>query len=393
MARITIDYTPAVQQSAGIGRLTREVVRALLSLPSEHRYTLFCLGLATRQRKLIEDTRPSSNVTVHSSFVTFPLDDRWMYRIWHRARLPLPVELLAGPCDLYHATDFVLPPTRPGTRMVLTVHDLTFERDPDSAPPQLRRFLRRVVPQSVWRATHIVADSQATARDLAELYAVPAEKITVIYSGVDDRFTPAEPQHTPGDAAVRVRYGIGTAPFIISVGTMQRRKNHLTLVRAFAQLLTRRGLPNDVRLVIAGGKGWLYDDVLTEVEKLGLTERVRFIGFVDDDDLPGLYRAAAVLAFPSLYEGFGIPPLEAMACGTPVVTSNVSSLPEVVGEAGLMVAPLDVEGLATALHCALSDDAWRQQAVRHGIERARQFTWQRAAQQLLAVYDRVLAGT
>ena len=148
---------------------------------------------------------------------------------------------------------------------------------------------------------------------------------------------------------------------------MQRRKNHLTLVRAFAHLLKRERAERDLQLVIAGSKGWLYDDVVAEVKTLGISDCVRFVGFVDDGDLPAFYRAAAY-CLPSLYEGFGIPPLEAMACGVPVVTSNASSLPEVVGNAGLMVNPLDTDGLAAALDRALNDAAWRQQAIERGVE-------------------------
>ncbi len=375
MARITIDYTPAVQQSAGIGRLTREVVRALLQLDTAHHFTLFCMGRAGLSARAALTPRASLAVTA--------LSDRWFYRLWHRARLPLPVELFAGRGDLYHATDFVLPPVTPGKRTVLTVHDLTFERAPDAAPPQLLRFLKRVVPQSVRRAHHLIADSQATARDLTALYDVAPERITVIYSGVDARFCPAA---APSPAS---SFAPGGAPFVLTVGTLQPRKNHLTLVRAFAQVARR--LPG-LHLVIAGGKGWMYDQVIAEVARLDLGERVRFIGFVDDADLPALYCAARVFAFPSLYEGFGLPPLEAMACGVPVVASNASSLPEVVGDAGLLVDPLDVDGLAGALLRAVTDDVWRAQAIARGLARARQFTWRRAAEQLLAVYDALLSA-
>ncbi|MCL4505936.1 MAG: glycosyltransferase family 4 protein [Chloroflexi bacterium] len=401
MPRITIDVTPAVHQSAGIGRLTREIVRHLLQIESRSQYRLFCMGrvdsAGSATLAAIQPHPPRVTVPV----VIGPLNDRWMYRIWYRARLPVPVQLLAGACDLYHATDFVLPPVLPGTRTVLTVHDLTFERDPGSAPPTLLGFLKRVVPQSVRRATHIVADSYATARDLTELYAVAAEKITTIHSGVDERFTPrtTASYYKARSSALRAKYGLPAEPFILTVGTLQRRKNHLTLVRAMARLNDRlrtgdsgsESRPVGVKLVIAGGKGWLYDEVQEEIGKLGIEAQVVFAGFVDDADLPDLYHAAAVFAFPSLYEGFGIPPLEAMACGIPVVTSNASSLPEVVGDAGLMVDPLDVDGLSSALYRALFDEVWRTQAVSAGMQRAATFTWQRAAQQLLAVYDKVLA--
>ena len=180
MAHITIDYTPAVWQSAGIGRLTREVVRELLALDPPHDIRLLCMGGAITGLPVLRG-QPVTSVRI-------PLTDRWLYRLWFRARVPLPVEMFAGRSDLYHATDFVLPPTLPGARTVLTVHDLSFLRDPSSAQPRLLPFLTRVVRRSAMRATHIVADSHATARDLQELYGLPAGRITTIHSGVDNRF-------------------------------------------------------------------------------------------------------------------------------------------------------------------------------------------------------------
>ncbi|MCS7325123.1 MAG: glycosyltransferase family 1 protein [Anaerolineae bacterium] len=383
MARITLDYTAAIHQSAGIGRLTRELVRALLKTDSAHHFALFVMG------------RPGPEVPLSNLLRTrdLPLrvtrlSDRWLYRLWFRLRLPIAVQWLSGSCDLYHATDFVLPPMLRGTKSVLTVHDLSFERYPDSAPPRLLPFLKHVVPQSVRRATHIVADSHATARDLMELYGVPAHKITVIHSGVDARFSP--PRGTLLEARrtayVLQRYRL-RQPFVLTVGTLQRRKNHARLVEAFAHVAKH---DPDLSLVIAGGKGWLYDDVHQTIARLGLQGRVHFTGYIEDADLPYVYRLAAVFAFPSLYEGFGLPPLEAMACGVPVVTSNTSSLPEVVGDAGLMVDPTDVHALAMALEQALSDEAWRRQSVERGLARAQHFSWARAAQRLLETYEAVL---
>lgn len=392
MARITIDITPAVHQRAGIGRLTREIVRTLLTRPTVNQYRLFSMGKPIA-------VAGEASVSIESVFADRPgnvsikvgrLDDRWMYRIWYRAHIPIPVELFAGRTELYHATDFVLPPVMPGVRTVLTVHDLSFERDPASAPPRLLPFLKRVVPYSTHRATHIVADSHATANDLTNLYGIAPDRITTIYSGVDRRFKPGSDVswQSQQDAALRKRYNLGEKRFILTVGTMQRRKNHVTLVRAFARIAAH----TDFDLIISGGKGWLYDDVIAEINKLGIAARVRLAGFVADADLPALYRAASVFAFPSLYEGFGLPPLEAMACGVPVVTSNASSLPEVVGDAGLMVDPLDVDGLAAMLMRSLDDQVWREYAIAAGLERAREFTWQRAAQQLADVYERALAA-
>lgn len=397
MARITFDYTPAIHQGAGIGRLTRELGRALLKLSSPHEFSFFVMG------------RPADDVPLSSLMYTAQLPLKvtrhsipWLYRLWFRSNIALPVQTFSGVCDLYHATDFVLPPQRGRVPTVLTVHDLSFERDPDSAPPPLIPFLKRVVPDSARRATHIVADSKATAHDLTELYGISPEKITTVYSGAGERFTPYTGSYFEERrrTAILRRYKIGDAPFVLTVGTMQKRKNHLRLVQAFAKVIAQQSqIPNlqssnpqslPTQLIIAGGKGWLYDEVLAEVKTLGLEDRVKFIGYVEDSDLPHLYRAARMFAFPSIYEGFGIPPLEAMACGVPVVTSNVSSLPEVVGDAGAQVDPFDVDALAHALDIALHDEVWRAQAIENGIARAKQFTWQSAAEQLMAVYERVI---
>lgn len=397
LARITLDYTPAIHQGAGIGRLTRELTRALLAAGSSHQFNLFVMGQPGADV-------PLSNImhTAHLPMHVTRYSDRWLYRLWFRTRVKLPVQTFSGSCDLYHATDFVLPPLRRGTPSVLTVHDLSFERDPDSAPPRLIPFLKRVVPQSARRATHIVADSHATAHDLAHLYGIASDKITTIHSGVEARFSPyrATLYEERRRAYVLKKYKLGDVPFVLTVGTMQRRKNHLRLVQAFAKMIHDQTLMNDgsqsfvmnhLSLVIAGGKGWLYEEVFAEVKRLGLEDRVKFIGFVDDMDLPHLYRAASVFAFPSTYEGFGLPLLEALACGVPVVTSNASSLPEVVGEAAWQVDPYDVDALAQALDRALNDEDWRAAVIQRGVARAAQFTWQRAAEQLLKVYAQVLA--
>jgi glycosyltransferase involved in cell wall biosynthesis len=320
-----------------------------------------------------------------------PLDDIWLVRVWHRARLPLPVNWLTGPIDLFHSPDFTLPPVRRGTRTLLTVHDLSFIRDPESATPVLRHYLNAVVPRSVARADHVLADSQATRADLVELYRTPAEKISVLYSGVHESFRPVTDPATL--AAVRARYGLGDAPFVLAVGTLQPRKNYVRLIQAFAAISNLQPLTSNLHLVIAGGKGWRYDAIFAEVEKLGLRDRVLFPGFVADADLPALYSAARVLAYPSIYEGFGLPMLEAMACGTPVVTSTASCMPEVAGDAALLVPPTDVDALAAALDRALTDEALRADLIAKGRARARQFSWAKSAQQLLGIYHAVCAAS
>ncbi len=371
---IGIDYTAAVHQSAGIGRYVRELTRALAALHPEADWRLFAAG-AQRGDLL---PLPAGCVAAPAR-----LSERTLARLWHRLRLPIPVERWTGRLDLFHATDFTLPPTRRATRTVLTIHDLSFERYPDQTMPGMLDYLKQVVPRSVRRAAAVIAVSEATRQEIVALYGTPAEKITAVPHGVDPRFAP---QAAPGEA-IRAKYRLpAESPLVLTVGTMQPRKNHLGLVRAWARVEAAG------TLVIAGGKGWAYDAVYEEVARLGIAERVIFAGYVDDADLPALYRTADVFAFPALYEGFGLPVLEAMACGTPVVTSNVSSLPEVAGEAALLVDPLDVDALAAAIAHLLGDTALRGSLRAKGLARAQAFSWQRAAAQVWEVYTRLLAG-
>ena len=401
--RIGIDYTSAVTQGAGIGRYTRELLRAVLAQSSQNTYSLF---YASPQKM-----RPAEFGIPPAGFLIrrLPFHDKWLMRVWQRLRLPIPVELIIGKVDLFHSPDFTLPPTLPGVPTLLTVHDLSFIRDPDSAWPSLRAFLNEAVPRSVKRAFHVLADSQATKNDLIELLGTPAEKITVLYSGVERRFAPVRDQAQID--RVCAKYDL-PRPFILSVGTLQPRKNYGRLIEAFGQFINMpqpstsphsvhalsaergragRDASSDFHLVITGGKGWLYESIFEQVKQSGLEGHMHFPGFVDDDDLPALYSAADLFSYVSLYEGFGLPLLEAMACGTPVIGSSTSSLPEVIGEAGLQVDPRSVDEIASALQQMIAHPELREKSIGLGLERAQLFTWEKAARKLLTVYDRISA--
>ncbi|MHB9034489.1 MAG: glycosyltransferase family 4 protein, partial [Anaerolineae bacterium] len=220
--------------------------------------------------------------------------------------------------------------------------------------------------------------------DLCELFNVPPQRVTVVYAGYDPGFTSIP---SSSDSATLTQLGI-TKPYILGLGTLQPRKNFSTLIRAYHQLIEERHIPH--QLVIGGGKGWLYEDIFATVQELKLAERVLFLGYVQDEKLPALYRGADVFAFPSLYEGFGIPILEAMGCGTPVVTANTSSLPEVAGEAALQVNPQDSAALADAIWRIIDDTALRESLVCRGFERIKVFSWRTAAETLLKVYHSAL---
>lgn len=377
MPIIGIDYTPAYEQGGGIGRYVRELVRAAARQQSPDTYRLFVAG--TRNQNLPPPVSPQ--------FVWKPtrLNPTWLARLWHRSHIPVPVEFFVGKVDLFHATDFVLPPVTPYTRTLLTVHDLSFVRVPEAASPRLKRYLDTVVPHSVRRADHVLADSQATKDDLIALYDTPADKITVLLSGVDSAYVPIEDKAL--QQIVRRKYALGDTPYLFSVGTVQPRKNYSRLIQALARL---RAQNYNVNLVIAGGKGWLEDPIYEVLRAERMHDFVHFIGFADDIDLPTLYSAAACTVLPSLYEGFGLPVLESFACGTPVITSNLSSLPEVAGDAGLLVNPTEVDEIVASVKKVLDDSVLRSTLISRGLARAQIFTWDHSAAHLLQVYQNLL---
>jgi len=381
LLRIGIDYTAAARQGAGIGRYTRELITAALALQPDHEFVLLAatagLGEAwTRQARRLHEIASPGRLSIR----TLPLTDDWMARLWHRLRLPLPAELVTGKLDLFYAPDFLLPPLAGKARTLITIHDLSFLRHPETFPSQLRAYLETAVPRSAERADHVLTDSEATRRDVIELLGLAPERVTTLLLGVSDTFTPDAGPHER--AHLRSAYAIGDRPYILAVGTVQPRKNYARLISA----VDRVREVADVDLVIAGRPAWLADEVLAAA---AARDHVHLLGFVADTDLPMLYRQAGALAFPSLYEGFGLPPLEAMACGTPVIASSASSVPEAVGDAGLLLDPLDVAAWADALIAVHADADLRAGLIAAGLARAAGFTWTRAAEAWLAAIARM----
>jgi glycosyltransferase involved in cell wall biosynthesis len=380
--RIAIDYSAAVNQRAGVGRLVRNQVLALSEVDHVNQYQLL---YARPNRGSGPPMFPKArNFSRHQ----VGLRERWLTIMWHRANLPLPADWLSGPVDVYHSPDFVLPPLR-RARGILTVHDLAFLMRPECADARLRAYLEEVVPRSVQRADFIIADSENTRNDLVVLLGVRSAAVAVVPGGVEERFTPVS-----DEAALRLarqRLTVGDAPFILSIGVIEPRKNLNRLMDAFAMLKQRAVGPPGLKLVLAGGRGWLVEGILEHHAASPVRHDILLPGFVPDDLLPAAYTAASVFAFPSLYEGFGLPILEAMACGTPVVASRASCLPEVAEGAAVLIDPDDTEELAHALEQAVCDAELRLQLIERGRARASEYTWNRAAKALLDVYARVAA--
>ncbi len=311
-------------------------------------------------------------------------------RLWTHLRLSW--EMAARPPDLLFVPAHVLPLIHP-RRSVVTVHDLGYLYYPEAHTRSQNAYLRWSTRYNARAAARVLADSQATRDDLVRHCRIPAGKIVVVYPGRDESLAPVT--DPAALAAVRARYGLA-GRYLLHVGTLQPRKNLIRLVQAFASLLASGGEPSaaDLQLVITGKKGWLYGDLLAEVDKLGLAAQGRVVltGYLPDADLPALLSGALAFCFPSLYEGFGFPVIEAMACGAPVVCSNVSSLPEVAGDAALLVDPLDVTALAAALGQVATDEGLRRELSERGLRQAAKFSWRQSARQVLDVFDEVGRG-
>lgn len=302
----------------------------------------------------------------------------------------LPVALLRSGARLYHGAAYAMPALCP-VPAVVTIHDLSFIRMPEAFPRLQANYLKLATRLSARRAAALVAVSEFTAREVVRLLGVPAERVHVVPNGCDPR---CRPLPTDVVAAYRARSGLPER-FVLAVGTLQPRKNLDMLLRAYATLrrdwdAAADGAPP--ALVVAGGQGWGGLDVEAHAAALGIADDLYLPGFVPEDDLPALYNAALCLAFPSRYEGFGLPAVEAMACGTPVVVSDASSLPEVVGEVGLRVPPDDVAGWAAALRHLATDEPARRALAERVPARAATFTWRRAANQTVGVWRSVLAA-
>lgn len=370
---VGFDATAAVRQSAGIGRYTRQLLEALAARDDLAFRLFYCARGASVER--LPSLPPTARLRA------LPLSDRVTNAIWHRARLPIPVESFLGRVDLFHSPDFTLPPTllAPG---VLTVHDVAFLAEPDCAYPTLRTYLERTVPRSVGAADHIIAVSDSTRREVINRFGVAPEKVTTVYEAAGPEFYPEAAEQT--ELALQ---GLGVArPYILSVGTLEPRKNYPRLLDAYAMLL-ERGAHQD--LIIAGRRGWMFQPIFDRIAALQLENRVRIVE-PNDTELRALYCGADAFVYASLYEGFGIPVLEALACGTPVACSRTSSLPEVLGDAGLSFDPRDVEEIAGVVLRLLEDTELRARLRRRGPERASGFSWDRAAKETVAVYRETL---
>ena len=369
--RIAIDCRSVYPGRGGIGRYTEGLVRALAEIDGENEYVLFRCNAAS------DPVVDRPNVTV-LTFDTAMIDPTW-------EQLALPSELDRLRADVYHATCFTLPVARAWRGAVVTIHDVVFRRHPELVEPGLRAYLSEWSEFAARTADRVTTVSEHARGEIAEVLAVDPDRIRVIPPGVDDRFRPMPPDEARRSVSRDLRL---PDRYVLFVGALEAKKGVPHLIEAFAAVAESPGL-TDLRLVLAGGRGPAPLDVEGLVDRWGLTERVVLPGYVADEDLPGLYAAAEAFVYPSLYEGFGLPVLEALASGVPVIAGDRSSLPEVCGAAAVLVDPEDPSALAEALKTVLTDDDRRQALAKAGPTQAGQFTWRRMAEAMLDLYREV----
>ena len=352
--------------AAGIATYIRSLLAELARIDRQNEYSLWGENI------------PTGSPSVRHARFTGLYRRAWQLA-WKTLRWPS-IRWVAPAVDLWHFTNFVAPPT--DKPFVLTVYDLTFVEHPEFVEPKNLAYLRRFVPESLARAAQVITISDAMRNGIIDQFGLSESKVTRIYPAFDQRFL----RRVQADEIIGVkqRYGIG-GDYLITVGTLEPRKNLRGLLQAFAQMSA--GMSE--YLVVVGGQGWLFEETRALLQKLGLGSRVILTGYVPQADLAVLYHGAKLFIFPSHYEGFGIPLLEAMAAGLPVACSNTSSLPEIAGAAAVYFDPNDPESMKIAIRRILTDAPLRDALRRAGSERIQHFSWERTAKETLTIYEEV----
>ena len=375
MTKVLFDIRPLLEpRRSGVGNYTLGLMRALLSSAEPGIEFIFAANAAGRH--LPDETTSLVDPQRHTISLT-----RWPNRLlnagvattgWPR------LEDLHGDAAAVYLPNLNFAATR--RPLIVTVHDLSFIRRPESFSPRQRLWHAAIRPAALFRrATHLVAVSEHTKADLIDLFGLAPEKITVINPGLDAGVRPAAPEVQD---SLRNKFGL-SRPYFLYLGNLEPRKNIPSLLSAFEKM------PDATELVIAGGRGWGAEKIFRQAAQSPARERIRFLDYVAAADRAALYSAALALVYPSFYEGFGLPPLEAMACGTPVIVSHATSLPQTVGAAGLLVDPYDIDSIAEGMKAVLDEPALRARLSAAGPAQAAKFSWQDSARRLLGVFGQV----
>ncbi len=365
--KIGIDISPIFYQRGGVGMHTLHLVENLIRLKTGHRFFLYTSHLSDESFSFLSD--PDVQL-IHG------LKPYLTYKIWKEK------------IDVVHGPNFRLPGR--GTKgNILTIHDLALEKYPAFGKKKYgAKFSSWKTKKRALSADHIIAVSQNSLEDIVKIVGVPRERISAIYNGVDPFFMPDHERQS--FLKIKEKYGIKKNQFILFTGTVEPRKNVKTLLKAFSR---NRQLRKGCSLVLAGGKGWKNEDMQQFILNEGIQNELSITGYISREELRILYSFSACFVFPSIYEGFGMPILEAMACGAPVICSNSSSLPEVAGNAAITLDPLDVEGFSAWMETIITNEDLRRKLVQKGFERVKTFSWEEAARKTLKIYEKVLLNT
>jgi len=375
--RIGLDISRAVGQRTGVGQYAWELMTALARIDEESEYRLYTFFYDCFPDNWKDISYPRQhNVALNELRSSY----RSILKRWTNGE---DKENLLGDVDIVHSTAYTSPLLH-RSKLVVTVHDMTCYVYPQFHTQENYDFVNQNLHWASRRAAKVIADSHQTKADIQRYLHVPEEKIEVIHLGVSDRFRPdVSAEQVEG---VKHHYGIEDE-YILAVGSIEPRKNLGRLLVVYRMLVEHLGIAH--KLVLLGGAGWRNTSFYELLDCLGVQGRVVFTGYVPDDDVRALYSGACFLAFPSLYEGFGLPILEAMACGTPVLTSNCSSMPEAAGDAALLVDPLDEWDLYQGMERMVLDEELRGELRRRGLQRAKRFSWEKTAAQTLRVYEEI----
>ncbi|EKQ50523.1 MULTISPECIES: glycosyltransferase family 1 protein [unclassified Clostridium] len=379
--KVSLELHPCLKNRSGIGIYTYEISKNL----QKFKDITLCgdiFNFINRNNIDIDLEELDFEINI---FALFPYG---VYRrVWHY----IPIKhnwLFNDKADIYHFFNFIVPPSIDG-KVITTVYDMTYELYPETMDKRNLKRLKTDMQYSVERSDKIITISESSKKDIMKFLNIDESKIEVVYCGVDyDRFNKSYSEEEK--LKIREKYNL-PKDYILYMGTLEPRKNIESIIEAFEIFKREDGLANEkVKLVIAGKKGWLFESIFNLVDKLNLKDEVIFTDYVDENDKPLIYNMASLFLFPSLYEGFGIPVLEAMASSVPVITSNVSSLPEVAGDAAILVAPKDIKSIAKYMNEILINEELKKDLVKKGHEQAKKFTWEASAQKVYNIYKEII---
>jgi len=370
---IAIDLTPIPSQKTGVGKYAQVLIGALGKFDDENSYWIFV-------KKYHSQDFDPKKVNFHIILCSNILENRLLRILWEQ--FILPIHLFRKKIKVLHSIHYTIPLFAP-CRRVVTFHDMTFFLFPEKHLLIKKLFFRLIIPFSAQKADRLIADSKNTKNDMEKILRISPRKIDVVYGTIDPIYRPVE--DIDEVTKIKNKYRIQNK-FILYVGTLEPRKNIVSLIRAYHKLISQKCIKH--QLVLVGKKGWGYQEIFKTVKNLNLKKKIIFTGYVSKSELVFLYNAADFFVYPSFYEGFGIPPLEALACGTPTIASNISSIPEVVGDAGILVNPHSIEELCRAMHEILINEKLRQELREKGLKRAKDFSEERLAKNTIESYKK-----